>query len=111
MNEEKFMPEFHLKQPWFTYSAYGPFTKHRERVQKFRNTGNLKYLFRNELDKAYFAHNAAYSESKHLAKRIILDKILKDRGCEVARNCGYDGYQRPLASMVYQFFDKKQDQQ
>ena len=104
---DKFMPELHLKQPGFTYSACGPFTKHRERIQKFRETGNLKHLYRNELDKACFAHDAAYSDSKDLAKRTISDKILKDRDYEIARNCKYDGYQRALASMVYKFFNKK----
>ena len=44
---DKFMPELHLKKPGFTYSAHGPFTKHRERIQKFRETDNLKYLYRN----------------------------------------------------------------
>ena len=44
---DKFMPEFHLKQPRFTISACGQFTKHRQRVQKFRETGNLKRLYRN----------------------------------------------------------------
>ena len=70
---DKFMPELHLKQPGFIY------TKPRERIQKFRETGNLKHLYRNELDKACFAHDAAYSDSKDLAKRTISDKILKDR--------------------------------
>ena len=69
----------HLKQPVFAYSACGPFTKHHERIKKFRETGNLKHLYRNELDKACFAHDAAYSDSKDLAKRTISDKILKDR--------------------------------
>ena len=104
---DKFMPELHLKQPGFTYSACGPFTKHRERIQKFRETGNLKHLYRNELDKACFAHDAAYSDSKDLAKRTISDETLKDRAYEVARNCGFNGYQRALASMVYKVFDKK----
>ena len=58
-------------------------------------------------DKACFSHDAAYSESKNLAKRTILDKILKDRGYEIARSCGYDGYQRALASMIFKFFDKE----
>ena len=53
------MPELHLKQPGFTYSAWGPFTKYRERIQKFRETGNLKHLYRKELDKACFVHDAA----------------------------------------------------
>ena len=69
----------HLKQRGFTYSACGPFTKHRARIQKFRETGNLKYLYRNELGKACFALDAAYSDSKDLAKRTISNKILEDR--------------------------------
>ena len=85
----------------------GPFTKHHERIQKFRETCNLKYLYRNELDKACFAHDAAYSDSKDLAKRTFSDKILKDRAYEIARNCNYNEYQRALTSMVYKFFDKK----
>ena len=104
---EKFMSELHLKQPGFTYSACGPFTKHCERIQKSRETGNLKHLYRNELNKACFAHDAAYSKNKDLAKRTISDKILKDRAYEIARNHRYNGYQRALASMVYTFFDKK----
>ena len=70
---DKFMPESHLKQPGFTYSACGPFIKHRERSQTFRETSNLKDLYRNELDKACFAHDAAYSDSKDLAKITISD--------------------------------------
>ena len=97
----------HLKQPGFTYSARGSFTKHRERIQQFRETGNLKHLYRNELDKACSAHDAAYSDSKDLAKRSISDKNLKDKADNIARNRKYDGYQRVLASMVYKFFDKK----
>ena len=109
---DKFMPEFHLKQPGFTYSACGLFTKHRERIQKFRETGDLKHLYRTELDKACFAHDAAYFDSKDLAKRTISDKSLKDRAYEIARNRGYDGYQRALASMVYKFdLIRKQDQE
>ena len=61
---DKFMPELHLKQAGFIYSACGPFDEHRERIQKFRKTGNLKHLYRNELVKACFAHDAAYSDCK-----------------------------------------------
>ena len=43
LNGDKFMQELHLWQPGFTYSACGPFTKHREKIKKFRETGNLKY--------------------------------------------------------------------
>ena len=104
---DKFMPRLHLKQPGFTYSACGSFSKHHERIQKFRKTGNLEHLYRNEVDKTCFTHDAAYSDSKDLAERTISDKILKDRPYEIAGNRGYDGYQRALVSMVYKFFDKK----
>ena len=89
---DKFMPELHLKQPVFTFSACRPFYKYRERIEKFRETVNLKHLYRNELDKACFGHDAAYSDSKDLAKRTILEKFLKDRAYEIATNCKCDGY-------------------
>ena len=54
---DKFMPELHLKQPRFTYTTCGPFTKYRERIQQFRETGSLKNLYRDELDKVRFAHD------------------------------------------------------
>ena len=104
LTEDKFTTELHLKQPRFTYSVCRSFTKHRERIKKFRETGNLEHLYRNELDKACFAHDAAYSDSKDLAKRTISDKILKNRAYEIARYCGYDGYQRALARMVSKCF-------
>ena len=75
LSGDKFMTKLHLRQPGFTYSACGPFTKHRERVHKFREIGNLKHLYRNELDKACFTHDAAYSDSKDLARRTTSDKI------------------------------------
>ena len=80
----------------FTYSTCGPFTIHRQRIQKFREKGNLKYLYRNQLGKACFPHDAAHSDSKNLDKRAISDKVLKYRAYEITRNCGYDGYQRAL---------------
>ena len=104
---DKFMPEIHLRQPQFTYSACGPFTKHKQRIQKFKETGDTNYIYKNELDKACFAHDAAYSESKDLTKRTVVDKILRNRAFNIAKDQNYDGYQRGLASMVYKFFDKK----
>ena len=79
-------------------------------VKEFKNLEkqfNLKHLYRNELDKPCFAHDVAYSDSKDLTKRTILDMILKDRAYEIARNWKYVGYQRALASMVDRFSDKK----
>ena len=104
---DKFMPEIHLRQPQFTYSACGPFTKHEQRIQKFKETGDTNYVYKNELDKSCFVHNAAYSDSKDLTKRTVVDKILKSKAFDVAKDPKYDGYQRGLASMVYKFFDSK----
>ena len=105
--EDKIMLDLHLKQPGFTYSACEPFTKHRQRIQKYRKTSNLKHLDRIELDKTCFAQDAAYSDSKDLAKRTISNKILKERAHEITRNYNYDGYQRALACVGYKFFDQK----
>ena len=63
----------------FKIAACVPCTKHCERIQKFKESGNLKYLYRNELGKACISHDAGYSNSKNLAKRTIIDKILKGR--------------------------------
>ena len=68
---DKFLPKLHLRQPGFTQSPCGPFTKHCEMIQKFRETDDLKHLYRYELDKACFAHDAAYSDSKDLTKKTI----------------------------------------
>ena len=67
----KFMPELHLTQPRFTYSACEPVTKHGERIKKFRETGNLKHLYRNELDKTCFAHDAPYLIVKILLRELF----------------------------------------
>ena len=75
---DKFMPEMHLKQPGFTYSACGPFTKNKERIEKFMQTGNTDFTYKNELDKACFQHDMAFSKSKDLAKRTHSDKALTD---------------------------------
>ena len=104
---DKFMPEMHLRQPQFTYSACRPFAKHKQRIQKFKETGDANYIYKNELDKACFAHDAAYSDSKDLTKRTVADKNLKNRAFNVAKDQKYDAYQRGLASVVYKFFDKK----
>ena len=94
---DKFMQEMHLKQPGFTYSACGPFTKNKERIQKFEQTGDTNYIYKNELDKACFQHDMAYGDFKDLAKRTIAYKVLRDKAFKIARNPKYDGYQRGLA--------------
>ena len=102
-----FMLEMHLKQPGFTYSACGPFTKNKERIQKFKETGDTNYIYKNELDKACFQHDMAYGDFKDLARRAASDKVLRDKAFNVAKNTKYDRYQRGLASMVYKLFDRK----
>ena len=106
---DKFMPGMHLRQPQFTCSACRPFTKHKQRIQKFKETGDTNYIYKNELDKACFPHDAAYSDSKDLTKRTVADKILRNRAFNVAKDPKYDGYQRGLSSTVYNFFDKKSE--
>ena len=104
---DKFMPEMHLKQPGFTYSACGPFTKNKERIEKFMQTVNTNIIYKNELDKACFQHDMAYGKTKSLVKRTQSDKVLKNKAFKIASGPKYDGYQRGLVSMVYKFFDKK----
>ena len=97
----------HLRQPQFTYSAWGPFTKHKGRIQMLKATGDTNYIYKNELDKACLAHDAAYPDSKDLTKRTVAAKILRNKAFNIAKDLTYDGYQRGLASMVYKCFDKK----
>ena len=104
---DKFMLEMHLKQPGFTYSACEPFTKNKERIQKFSDTGETSYICKNELDKACFQHDMTYGDFQDLAIRTASDKLLRDKAFNIAKNPRYDGYQRGLASRVYKFFDKK----
>ena len=104
---DKFMPEMHLRQPQFVYSVCGPFTRHKERIKEFKRTGDTRYIYRNELDKACFQHDSAYEDHKDLINRTEADKVLRDKAYDIASNPEYDGYQRGLASMVYKFFDKK----
>ena len=104
---DKSMPAVHLKQPGFTYSACGPFTTNKERIEKFRQTGNTDYIYKNDLDKAWFQHDMTYDKYKDLTKRTQPYKVLRDKAFEIASNPKYNGYQRGLASMVFKIFDKK----
>ena len=99
---DKFMPEMQ-----FVYSACGPFTRHKERIKEFKRTGDTYLLYRHELDKACFKHDAAYAKYKDAENRLISDQKLRNSAYDIASNPKYDGYQRGLASMVYKFFDSK----
>ena len=104
---DKFIPEMHLKQPGFTCSACGSFTKNKEKIQKFKETGDTSYIYKNKLDRACFQHDMAYGDFKDSKRRTASDNVLTDKAFNIAENAKYDGYQRGPASMVYKFFHKK----
>ena len=85
----------------------GPYTRHTEKNKKFKQTGDTRCIYRNELDKACFQHDSAYADRKDLINRTKSDNVLRDKAYDIASNPEYDGYQRGLASMVYKCFDKK----
>ena len=99
------MPKLYLSQPGFTYSAYGPFTKNKQRIKKIKEAGDSKYIYQNELDKACFQHDMSFGDFKDLNRRTFVDKILRDKAFNIAKYPKYDGNQRVLAAMVYEFFD------
>ena len=110
---DKFMPEMQLKQPRFTYSAFGLFTKNKK-ILKFMQTGDTNYIYRNDLDKTWYKDLKISGldikdiriRYEHLTKGTEPDKVLKDNAFKIASNPKYDGYENELASMVYKFFDK-----
>ena len=79
----------------------------KERSQKFKETLDTKYIYKNELDKACFQHDMVYGDFKDLARRAASDKVLRNKAFNIAKSPKYGGYQRDLASMVCKFFDKK----
>ena len=101
------MPEMHLRQPRCTYSACGPFTKNKERIKKIKETGDSRYIYQNKLGKACFQHDMANGDFKDLNRITFADKLLRDKGCNTAKDPIYDGYQRGLASVVYNFLTRK----
>ena len=82
---DKFMSEMHLRQPEFTYSACGPFTKTKERIQKFKQTGDSRYIYRNELDKACFQHDMVYGDFIDLKRRTAADNLLSDETFNIGK--------------------------
>ena len=73
------MPEMHLRQPEFTYSVCGSFTKNKERIKNFKETGDSRYIYQNELDKVCFPNEMAYGDFKDLTRRTASDNILRDK--------------------------------
>ena len=79
------MSKMHLRKPGFTYSPCGPFTKNKERIQELEKTGDSRYIYQNELDKACFQRDMAYGDFKDSTKRTVSDKILRDKSFNVAK--------------------------
>ena len=102
---DKSIPGMHLRQSRFPCSACGPFTINKER-KKFKETGDLGYISRNGLHKACFQHDIADRDFKGL-NRLFADKVLCNKAFNIAKDIKYAGYQRGLASMVCNFFDKQ----
>ena len=93
------MTDMHLRQPGFT--------ENKERMQKFKETGDSRYFYQNELDKACFQHDMAYGDFKDLTRRTTSDQILRGKAFNIARSPKYDGYQRGLASSFTNSLIKK----
>ena len=98
------MPEMHLKQPGFTYNDFGPFTKNKERIETFMQTGNTGFIYRNKLDTACFQHIWLMV---NVAKRSQSDKVFREKAFKIESDPKYGGYWRGLASIIYKPFDKR----
>ena len=101
------MPEIHLRQPGFKYCAFVPFTKNKERIQKFKETGDWRYSYQSQLDKTCFQHNMAYGDFKDLNRTTAANKVLDNKAFNIAKDQKYSGNQHKPSAMVYKFFDKK----
>ena len=89
---DRFVPQMHLKQLGFTCSAFGSFTKNKEKIQKIEETGYANYIHKNKLNKVCFQHEMAYGDFKDLARRTTSDNILGNKAFNIDRNPKYDGY-------------------
>ena len=101
------MQEMHLRQRGFTNSACQTFTQNHEKMKKNKETGDSRYIYQNELDKACFQHDMVYGDFMHWNRRTATDKVLRDKEFNITKDPKYDGYQHKLALMIYKFFDKK----
>ena len=81
----KFIPEVHLRQSGFTYNACGPFTENKEKIKKFKETGDSRYISQNEIDNAFFQHDMVYGGFKGLNRRTAADKVLHDKAFNIAK--------------------------
>ena len=104
---DKFIYKMHLRQHRFIHCESNSFTKNKERIQKFKETGGSRYICQNELGKACFQYDMANGDFKDMTSRTASDKILNDKAFNIVKDSKYHGYGRDLASMAYSCFDKK----
>ena len=88
---DKFLPEIHLRQHGFTYGAFGSITRKQKRIQTFKETGDSRYIYQKELDKACFQHDMACGDFKDLPRRTVLDQALRDKAFNITKNLQYYG--------------------
>ena len=82
----------HSRQLEFTYSTRGPFTQNKERIQKFKKTGDSRYKYENKLDTVPFQHDVAYGDIKDLTRKTASDRILRDKASNIAKNVKSNRY-------------------
>ena len=95
MAADRFMPVLHCRQPGFTYTACGPFTKNKTRIQNFKETEDTRYLYQNILDKSYFKNEIAYGDCNYLPRRTASENsfwVSHDKGFTIFSNLRYDRY-------------------
>ena len=91
------MPEMHLRKPGFTYSACGPFTKNKDKIEKFKETVDSRYIYQKQLDKAYFQHDMDFGDLEDLPRRTVFNKELHNKAFNITKNTKNDVHQRGLA--------------
>ena len=80
--------------------------KTKKKYKNFKETGDSRYIYQNELERVCFRHDMVYGDFKDLTRKTVSDKILRDKIFNIAKNPKFDGYQRGFASMVCKLFHK-----
>ena len=104
---DKLMSPMHWKQPRFAYSVCWPFTKNEKRIQKFKEIGDSRYIYQNEVYKASFQHEKNYGDFKDLPRTTASEKVLCNKAFNIAKNQSQKyGYEGGFSALVYNFFDR-----
>ena len=102
------MAELHLWDPEVEkYSACGPFTRHKQRIDQFMKDGILSHIAKNKLDAACFQHDSAYNKYKNSVKRKQSDTVVRNKALKIATDPRVNGYHRSLAAVVYKFINER----